>query len=191
MTPLLRELQQVCPPIDANGLSIEWTIDLARVTPLLLDVLGRFPAGMSQSWRRASPPDVTSDLVRLRHVLEESVFPFPDHVFMIRREPDGIVHAIGALVRWGHMDARWNIYIGGIPRGATLRKAFWDIGIRRLAATVRAIPPATAAKLEATGYRIVGLREWGDVDILVEMDERPTDEELNRGLDQLRTRGPA
>lgn len=173
------ELRHVCPAVDPDtGHILEWSNDLEYVRPLILELLARTPERLTRSWRKI-PVDGATDAERLESVYNRFIRIWLEYACIIRRDPATMLpHAIGIVVLRHSTEVRWNLIVGALVssnEAPTVRRALWDIGIRRTAGSWYDAPPSHRARLSRLGLQVVDNTDDNPiiVDTFYEMVNRP------------------
>lgn len=174
-TPLAFELSHTLPPVDPeNGDDLTVTDSLETVRPLIHDLLTIIPENQQKGFHRAPVDNPTSTLDRMDKVIEKFVTAHEDFAFIVRQRK-GRVHQVAAAVRLDPQTIRWNLLVGAILGSVTVRRALWDIGIRRRLGTFREDTPAIRTKMASIGTQVaLSDKEIDRLDTIAEMgEERP------------------
>lgn len=173
------ELRHVCPPVDPDTKHVlEWSNDLEYVRPLILALLARIPERLARSWKRI-PVDGATDAERLEHVYARFIRIWLEYACLIRRNPaTQMPESIGIVVLRHPAEVRWNLVVGslvGSRQAPTVRRALWDVGIRRTAGAWYDAPGSHRARLQRLGMQVVDNTDDNPVviDTIVEMWDRP------------------
>jgi len=173
MTPLCHELRHTVPPVDPEqGDDLTVTDQIATALPLIESLLAIIPEDQQRGLQRVPVKEgPESHIVK---VFARDILSFEDYAFIIRQR-GGRLRSVVAYVREDRnlREVRANLLVGGFVGGNTMRRAFWDIGVRVIRGSLR--DERSVQRFRDRGYLVTeSEHELGRFDVEWRMgEERP------------------
>jgi hypothetical protein len=124
------ELTHVCPVVDEDGTTLQWTHDVDSTKPAILAMLALFSASFRAGWNAAHPHGV-SDSEKLDVIMARRAGQ--DVAALIRRDVGtGTVRTVVLIARENSQTANIYLLVGGRRHSKTVKRALYDVGIRTL-----------------------------------------------------------
>lgn len=178
---LWEELNFVMPRYDDNGDELRW-VDREILEPFVRGMLTRTGFEDDPDWHRmtelvAADRDyhggVSRKERRVRLLMDRYASDDVDYAGIIRlRGPERECRFVG-LVERTLPTLIWHFTLGGMGHTKTIRRACYDIGIRRFWSRSRNLPHDRALHLRESGHSIERVDTDGRVDVVLNMDVRP------------------